>query len=917
MKSLQDYLEIYREIAKNLNLQGDSVEMISQMLANATYISEVEHISYSQEASLERATQMNSKIQHCVEQMYSVFRGSCPRVILRFKSTKYFRLNPFDEVVSSNLFKLYYLGYYEDNSSDSSILKSTSLSNTTNSIGTKAVEGEPGFIYAPVTIPPTGDSAEYTIICLLAKEVVNKSWILTESNTYYVDLLENNLSSDLYLKINSEFFNTTRVFSEHIMNGYVFDLTLPGFGSRFYAPDIFRTEFSRTESSTPANTKIDATVFKYCTLDSIPSSDLKSIKMKGAIFTEFPNNFLIDNGYSSTTTGIVFINEIERDNMTTIHYKASRDRFVNSTLRSNSDIGLILEEMYPEKIRKSGTNYRFKSVKTTRVEEQDIVHTFTFGAKDGYIIGNNNLGTSDTGDRLFVYSSETNSDYQFKVDTSKKIQFPDLIPGETFIGNLTMPCKSTFTSSGTPEYCVIRVPINSSRGELKLLHKNSVDEYTTKSIYTILPDVSVINTANNLSSIKLNILRRDIDSGISEIITTKSELDQNLKIYYSINGGVINQISSKELKISIDSSLNKFLRIDIYLENTLISTKIIPVVTDGKDTDYILNLSQNMLVIASDYTGELKENLPISIESTMYVGGNKINPGDSGNLKFDLISTKGIEGIIDENGLLQITSISNEFSEGNISIRATYNGISVISTLNIKKSYLTYLPKDKPRELNISTDQAGRHILKTLKSPIEGSYDIVEYNDLPEEGSNLFLWSTSEGSIEFYDITSSYLKEVVVNVIPEGSEETPSLEIYYIPFSRSSLLSSQEIASFKNQRVAYYVTHDITVNPGIQYNAVFNIKAEIYQNESIDTQVDEIINKYGYCFNMDLDSKSGEIIALLSKISNVKRIITFYITFTSEFGENVEWENIKNDLDISYFNVSYQLNTVLASITDQ
>lgn len=584
---------------------------------------------------------MNSKIQHCVEQMYSVFRGSCPRVILRFKSTKYFRLNPFDEVVSSNLFKLYYLGYYEDNSSDSSILKSTSLSNTTNSIGTKAVEGEPGFIYAPVTIPPTGDSVEYTIICLLAKEVVNKSWILTESNTYYVDLLENNLSSDLYLKINSEFFNTTRVFSEHIMNGYVFDLTLPGFGSRFYAPDIFRTEFSRTESSTPANTKIDATVFKYCTLDSIPSSDLKSIKMKGAIFTEFPNNFLIDNGYSSTTTGIVFINEIERDNMTTIHYKASRDRFVNSTLRSNSDIGLILEEMYPEKIRKSGTNYRFKSVKTTRVEEQDIVHTFTFGAKDGYIIGNNNLGTSDTGDRLFVYSSETNSDYQFKVDTSKKIQFPDLIPGETFIGNLTMPCKSTFTSSGTPEYCVIRVPINSSRGELKLLHKNSVDEYTTKSIYTILPDVSVINTANNLSSIKLNILRRDIDSGISEIITTKSELDQNLKIYYSINGGVINQISSEELKISIDSSLNKFLRIDIYLENTLISTKIIPVVTDGKDTDYILNLSQNMLVIASDYTGELKENLPISIESTMYVGGNKINPGDSGNLKFDLLVLRG------------------------------------------------------------------------------------------------------------------------------------------------------------------------------------------------------------------------------------------------------------------------------------
>ena len=76
MKSLQDYIDIYREIANNLQLTGDSVELLVQMMANATYISEVEQVSFANEASLERATLMNSKIQHCVNLMYSVFRGN-------------------------------------------------------------------------------------------------------------------------------------------------------------------------------------------------------------------------------------------------------------------------------------------------------------------------------------------------------------------------------------------------------------------------------------------------------------------------------------------------------------------------------------------------------------------------------------------------------------------------------------------------------------------------------------------------------------------------------------------------------------------------------------------------------------------------------------------------------------------------
>ena len=50
MRSLQDYRNIYREIAQSLGYRGDSVELLVQLLANATYIEEVENITYMQEA---------------------------------------------------------------------------------------------------------------------------------------------------------------------------------------------------------------------------------------------------------------------------------------------------------------------------------------------------------------------------------------------------------------------------------------------------------------------------------------------------------------------------------------------------------------------------------------------------------------------------------------------------------------------------------------------------------------------------------------------------------------------------------------------------------------------------------------------------------------------------------------------------
>lgn len=353
MKTLQDYLEIYRTIATNQGLAGAGVEMIAQMLANASYINEVENVSMVKESSIERASLMNSKIQHCMNEMYSVFRGSCPRVIIKFKSTRYLNFNVFDQICSANSFGVYYLGYLNTNKAEYAGDK-VAASETIGSVG--------NFVYAPTIIPPTGDKdtdPSYTIIALIAKEFVIQKQKLAVNNTYYTTINETNLSNDLYVKVNGDYFDVTRTFSDHINTGKIFDLTIPSFGMRLYTPDIFRSDFAREEIETPTNTEIEVGVFKFCTLDSFNTSELKSIKIKGTKLVDFDTNWLSENGLSSQYSGLIFLQEIPRNDLNTIHYKAIRDRHVNSIFRSNSDIGIILEELFPEKVMKNGTNYKF------------------------------------------------------------------------------------------------------------------------------------------------------------------------------------------------------------------------------------------------------------------------------------------------------------------------------------------------------------------------------------------------------------------------------------------------------------------------------------------------------------------------------------------------------------------------------
>lgn len=412
MRNLQDYINKYYTIAQNLGYTGDSIEVLVQLLANASYISEVENVAYLQESSLEKSSLINSKIQHCMDNMYSVFRGLCPRVVMKIRPTSYLTLKPFDLIQQSSSFSVYYLGYYKliqpsSNSGDSSrpavdssiidssIIGSSSHRSSSDRSASTVVdytrlsdldsldsEKYPGeFIYSGVTLKPSVDTESYIIICLISPKIHQVDKTVNTRNTYYVDCPIDNLSNDVLVKVGGVQAEVTRNFADHILKPtkYVFDLTLPSFGSRIYTANYFST-LDRTDRSDSVgievNTKISATYFEWSRLEDYNQSELRRLSYKGAELVGFNETWLTANMYSESSkgSGLCFVKEVGRDDLNTIHYKANRNRYVNSMVRSNNDIGTILEENFPQYVKSGGTSYVFNTLGNNSGSELKIYY---------------------------------------------------------------------------------------------------------------------------------------------------------------------------------------------------------------------------------------------------------------------------------------------------------------------------------------------------------------------------------------------------------------------------------------------------------------------------------------------------------------------------------------------------------------
>lgn len=906
MKSLQEYIELYRGVARRLNLQGDSIEMLSQLLGNATYISEVEHMSYTQEASLERASQLNSKIQHCMNEMYSVFRGSCPRVLIHFTSLSYLEYNIFDEIATFNNFSLYYLGYAGDSSE---------------------------ITYSPISIPP---NQEMTIIALISPKKLRSEWTINFYNQFYVDFLESNLSNDIQVRVDGELCNTTRIFSDHIKdNSLVFDLTLPDYGLRLYAPEIFKekitTSIADNLSEIPTGTKISLEAFRFSELSSYNVSELKQIKIKGTKLKAFD---LTDwNSYGSELSdGLIFIKEVPRDSSGTLHYKAHRDKFVGSILRSNSDVGYLLEEMYPEKIRKSGTSFKFESTNIIPKTKS----TFGFIPEDSLEEDNyKNLSGSSTVDEinketrlvnssnstnpLTVYSSKSNQvDVYFNNNPSV-----NYYPGDSFSSNIKFTgTKLSLVSpglfkDGAPFGGIVRIPISGS-GTLRVYHKASFD-LATNAVYEIKPSRSVILRNRDeliTTSLDINVIRSL--NGVFEIL---SGLDKNLKfqIIYKYGNTQLDAEDFLTKSISLDWNTIKNNNVEEILirlvdssSNIVLDNEVIPIVyTEGEETNETskesslnlsLDLSNDGIFLESNSSGEIITPLPITIQASLFSGGKQVTSG----VIYSLTSPSGIQCNISNQGLLSINSIDILEPIFSILVEASYQGQRINSEVIIK----TRLSSDafKSRSIVISDDSTGLTSIQKVDVGLVGQLSEIKYINRSNETS-LYLWLEGTPSVDIYLL--EWVKDEEIDLT--SSQVYPKLTVYYIPNSASSILTKQEIDNYINSRKSYFVTQNISVLRGRKIKVLVTLEVELFRNFSIDSDINQILSKYSNLFNIDLEKKRNEIVSSIGKISNVKSLSKLEFSYKTELGDIISSDDYNYlDFDTTYFEIDYKINSFVA-----
>ena len=860
MKSLSDYTKILRDTATNLNLHGESVEMIVQMLANALYISEVEHITYSQEASLERATMENSKIQHCVNQMYSVFRGSNPRVIMSFKASKLFQFNPHDEIIKSNNFKVYYLGYYDENLGE--------------------------IVYSSSTIYPDTNAI---IIGLISKDLYTSGWTVSE-NTYYQSFPESDLSGDLYLNdlSNNSQVDITRIFSEHLKSNIFFDLTLPGYGCRIYYPEMYRG----SDRNGLVNLEFELNVYKYLSLSSIVESEKKALKMDGAVLQEFKNDVLKNLNANENYPGLIYIPETSKDGIETIHHKANKSRYTGSYLATNSDLSYLLQEYYPNKIRTSGVTYKFETPKSSTIEVIKKDHRIS------------------------------NFNGSFLSYASLKNQLTGWINNQGFL----------------------------PQGTVSFRYKSSKSSGDSNSSYDIICSSSILSgklegdkVAPSIDSVSVKVLKNC--GGITELLTTGKDItNEGLKVYYKYSNGFLTSLSgNEELSIPVKLQKDTNYKLDIYLtkatedkpEISYVDKETLPVIitpvpkkttTTGSDGTVIeeiesgvgnyygLNLKDDTLYIQTDYNGNFLSTNNTT-EASFYYNGVKINNGEC---TYSIIPVSDITADIDpKTGLVSITGMNPSKNVSYLTVTAEYNGNLMTETLTVKKSIANLNDQDKPVAFYIYGNEITGNPLYSLIATGETKEFSFE---IPENTYKSLLIVKDSNNIDFEDGLFKYTYTVINNVITSGEVLTPSLNLYYIPYTSSNLLSGSEKAKFIETNKSYYITQDISILEGKEYTARFDINLELYNNSYLDDTIFGILNRYSYQFNQDLGDKENktqlyeEIKSLITKISDIKYVSEINIVYLDSSGNEVDYKTqILPSLDISYFNIEYNILTVVSS----
>ena len=110
---------------------------------------------------------------------------------------------------------------------------------------------------------------------------------------------------------------------------------------------------------------------------------------------------------------------------------------------------------------------------------------------------------------------------------------------------------------------------------------------------------------------------------------------------------------------------------------------------------------------------------------------------------------------------------------------------------------------------------------------------------------------TTVTAIEDITPVNENVKEIILSKVYLYNKRTvsssngngPQLKIYYIPQNSSDLLNDEEKKDFIKSRSAYYITNNIDIQKGTLINIIFNIKAVLYQNGTVDSEINKILSK--------------------------------------------------------------------------
>ena len=1041
MKTAREYASEYREIASNLGMRGDGTEMLIQMLAHFTYTNEVENIAYANEASLERALLEDSKIQHCVEVMYSVFRGRNPRAILRFRPTKFFDLNVYDKLVDINSLSLYYLGYL---SGDDEEQEGSSFGLYDASLG---AAGGLKFTYAPTIIQPS-DFGYVTILCMIANKSIETKGTLTSDNLYYIDVKEGGLSQDSWVKLSEvntgslEFVDVTREFQSHLLEERVFDLTLPDWGSRFYIPEEYRKE----------NTKLNAMSFKYVKLEDLNSHDLSNIKFDGAEpvsihDTEDDVDFI--TSLEEVSKGVVLIPELPRENMSSAHYKANKDRFMGSVLRSNDDVSELLKEMYPDKVK--STTFKFNSGINNR-EKMEVVTSPDLSEAD--LILKPTVTKYNGSDSS---SNVSHVDFSVNLDTLKEISIPIVKTNEEKPFTTTYSVKSespiSTISQGNTVY-VIKTYVDDD-GDLvnKVIQVQDLEEenlilqyrFESSGLWTNLSEGQIPARPHKTEEIGNKGLSKTTskttstttegpEDVIKEKTVTESE-SQTESSTASLSQETEEPDSVEPLEIRlIDKTVTSLKEVDHeYLPYVGPSTTYFGIT----DRNYVIPVSGNLKILCE---------FPIEIPTIMYSSGSSVQAES-----YEVIScSKELEVEITSSGVVRILGLTGKLDTLDKTFtavfRATLDNVGYTTTLHINttasknslarilelyckhKNKISSISKgtvgsyqmiydkiadfkvwskdivtidaeylkellisrglgttgvvklaiDCKSDVVLDSEQSIKEVTETVSSDIEKEKIIrsilksetikstkkiyptkqLEFTSAISKNVNrdklvkrtftkldgivstykldnsLYIEVEEEnengGLISSYNVEKTFeVPEIIIGgikitnlvdyVVPEekiGSTQDgkSNLIIYYVPQNPSDLLSSEEINKFIKTRSSYYITNNIEITKGTLIVAEIDLRVYLYQNDSIEKRVLEILDKYKYNFGLDKPDKlRTEIESQLAKIPNIARINDLIITYKSESGDLLSEDQVEELLDQSYFEFSTYITSNLFS----